>query len=211
MLNWKLITKRYVSKALIPGSILLIVAAIGCLYWQVRITTNKNNQISSIKKQIDLLNVKVNSLVTPKSNSASNNKSSTPPSYSLGDTQTEGNLTIRLSKTYSLTQSQLAWPLPPNTMLFGINLSVTNNSNAPINEVTGNGLTKYSTIYTQIGNDASTGKYYLPETSNVSAGCIGNNLTIINPEQTINTCLQFAIPSNVTVSAYFYDQLKWNL
>jgi len=208
----KTINKRQFRPSFLVFVFLLLLAAIlGGIYWQHHIISEDNKKLGNLSEQIKSLAKQVNVLVTPKPITFSGSKSSSTPSYSVGDTQTDGNITIKLDKTYTLTQSQVPMPIPTNDILFGVELTVTNNGNTPANEEIGNGLTELSTVYTQIGTNTSTGNYVLPDTGNESAGCIGNSVDIINPGQTINTCLQFAVPSNVLVDTYFYDNLKWYL
>ena len=134
--------------------------------------------------------------------------------YYVGDTQTDGPLVIKLDKTYTLTQTQVAMPIngPAGDILFGVQVTVTNNGNTPANEQVGYGFTVLSSVYTQLGSDTSTGKYILPdEDVEADASCFGGGVALIPPQETITSCVEFLVPSSVLVDTYFYDNLKWYL
>jgi hypothetical protein len=138
-------------------------------------------------------------------------KSVAVPTYKVGDTQTDGSLSVTLTKTYSLTQQQVPMPIASGDLLFGVNLTVTNNGPTPAIEQIGTGFTELSSVYTQVGSDTSTGKYVLPDTGNESAACFGNSTTVIAPGQTVSSCVQFLVPTNALADTYYFNDLKWYL
>jgi len=206
--NSKKSFQQFFAMLLIVGIILIV--GVGLYFWQRHNNQTINTQLTNLTQQVESLNKQVSIFVTPKKVVSSGNHPTTS-AYYIGDTQTENGLTIKLDSTYKITQAQSAMPIPPNDILFGVKITVTNDNKYPISEQIGTGLSAYSLLYTQIGTNTSTGQYVFADTGNESAGCIGNAINVIQPQQTINSCLQFGIPKNVLADTFFYKQLQWYL
>ena len=130
------------------------------------------------------------------------------PSYYVGDTQTEGNLSIKLDST-SLGAPSMG-TMPANTENFVVNVTITNNGTQTF--VTPDAFGSVSSVYTQIGTDTTTGKHVPSENSQGdSNACFGGGEIDIAAGQTVNGCILFLIPTNVSVDTYFYNNLKWYL
>ena len=126
-----------------------------------------------------------------------------PPSYHVGDTQTDGSLTITLDSTTNALPSMAE--LPAGQQLFEVNITITNTGSTPF--TTPDAFTSESSVYTQKGTDTSTGAYY----PGYDAACFGGGPFLIAPGQTVSGCVEFMVPTNASVDTYFYNSLKWYL
>jgi len=124
------------------------------------------------------------------------------PSYYIGDSQTDGNIVMTLDGTSgAATMAQL----PSGYTMFNVNITVKNIGSTPF--MSQSAFVNKSSIYTQVGSNTSTGQYITATTT----PCFGGGKVIIAPNQTINGCIQFAVPKNALVDTFFYDNLKWYL
>jgi|GEM_PF-2647756 len=126
----------------------------------------------------------------------------TPASYHIGDSQTLGSLTLRVT---SANPATTMGELPPGLKIINVGLTVTNNSNESYTNK--DAFVNGSRLYTQIGKDASTGKYVNAYTT----PCFGGGAVVILPHQSQSGCIQFAMDTNALADTYFYNGLKWYL
>jgi hypothetical protein len=124
------------------------------------------------------------------------------PSYYVGSTQKDGNISITLDDTGGGTSME---QIPANDTIFSVDITVTNNGSTPFDSK--DAFVGLSSVYTQIGTDTSTGLY----NPAYATPCFGGGDVTIPAGQTVKGCVQFMVPKNALVDTYFYDKLKWYL
>jgi hypothetical protein len=128
--------------------------------------------------------------------------SSTSTNYYIGDTQSDGDLSIKLVSTSGATTMG---QLPANKTIFSVQITVQNNGTTPF--TSNDAFVGLSSVYTQVGTNVSTGQY----AKAFSTPCFGGGNVIIPPGQSVGGCVQFVVPKNALVDTYFYGKLKWYL
>ena len=131
----------------------------------------------------------------PKTATASTN-------HYIGDTQTDGNLSIKLVSTSGATTMA---QLPADKTVFSVLITVLNNGTTSF--TSNDAFVGLSSVYTQVGTNVSTGQY----SPAYSTPCFGGGNVIILPGQSVSGCVQFVVSKNALVDTYFYDKLKWYL
>ncbi|HUC95672.1 MAG TPA: DUF4352 domain-containing protein [Candidatus Saccharimonadia bacterium] len=141
---------------------------------------------------------------TSSSSSTNSTKQQTKssPSYYVGNTQTDGSISITLDDTGTGTTME---QIPSDETIFSVDITVVNNGTTIFDS--NDAFVGLSSVYTQVGTDTSTGKY----NPAYSTPCFGGGDVSISPGQSVKGCVQFMVPNNASVDTYFYDNLKWYL
>lgn len=127
-------------------------------------------------------------------------KSATAPIFHIGSAQTYGNLSIIVSGANFVNYAQI---LPPNTLVFGIDLTITNNG--PTTYVSPDAFSSLSVVSDSAHQTKGSDPHYFDD------GCFGGSSAIIYSGQTVNGCVDFLVPADEVLTNYSYDNLTWQL